>query len=57
MARRKHINRPTFKTKEQAIVHGFITHGETRGGVRKFRMWKTKKGWSVARKPNFEKKK
>ena len=52
MTKRKWKNRPTFKTKGQAVKHGFITHGVNKNGVRKFRMWKTKRGWSVASKKN-----
>ena len=50
MPKKKWENRPTFKTKSQALRHGYIQYGKTKSGARKFRLWKTKKGWSVARK-------
>lgn len=50
MKKRKYEDRPTFKSKRAAERHGYITYGKDKKGRRKFRIWKTKKGWSVARK-------
>ena len=43
---------PTFRTKLQALRHGYITYGRTRTGARKFRIYKLRRnrGWNVARK-------
>jgi len=48
MTCRKYKNRATYKTKKAEIRHGMIQYGEDNKGRRKFRIWKTKKGWSVA---------
>jgi len=38
---------PTFTSKKKSIAHGYITYGKTKSGRRKFRVYKTKKGWNV----------
>jgi len=43
-------NKPTYKKKSESLRHGAIQYGHTKSGARKFRIWKTKKGWSVGRK-------
>jgi len=42
-------NRSTYRTKKQAIRHGYITYGETKTGRRKFIVYKVKKGWNVVK--------
>jgi len=41
-------NKPTYRTKLQAIRHGYITYGRKKSGARKFRVYKVKGGWNVS---------
>jgi len=43
-------DRPTFKSRTKAVRHGHITYGKTKSGMRNFKIWKTKGGWSVSPK-------
>ncbi len=44
------FDRPTYKTKRQAIVHGYLTYGKTKNGARKFKIYKVKNGWNVMKR-------
>jgi len=41
---------PTFKTKKEALQHGYIQYGKTWKGARKFKIYKVKRGWNVRKK-------
>ena len=43
-------DKPTYKTKKQAMKHGYITYGKYKTGANKFRVYKVKDGWNVAEK-------
>ena len=43
-------DKPTYKTKKQAMKHGYITYGRYKTGAKKFRVYKVKDGWNVAEK-------
>ena len=47
MACRK--DKPTYKSKAQALRHGHIMYGETKSGARKFRVYRVKGGWNVSK--------
>lgn len=49
--KRNYEHRKTFLRKFQAVEHGFIQYGKNPRGARQFRVWKTKRGFSVAKKP------
>lgn len=42
-------NKPTYKTKEAAEKHGYMTYGKTKTGGKKFRVYKVSKGWNVSK--------
>lgn len=41
---------PTFRSKKDAVRHGYIQYGKTKSGKRKFRVYKIKQGWNVVGK-------
>lgn len=41
---------PTFRTKRQAIRHGYIQYGRNKRGARKFTVRKVRNGWNVYKK-------
>lgn len=41
---------PTYRTKKEAIRHGYIQYGRTWKGARKFRVYRVKGGWNVKKK-------
>lgn len=43
-------DKPTYKTKAEALRHGYIQYGRTVRGARKFRVYKVKGGWNVKKK-------
>lgn len=53
MPKKKHFkkeNKPTYKTKNAALRHGYIQYGKKKSGARKFKIYKVKGGWNVSRK-------
>lgn len=46
----KRENKPTYKTKLEALRHGYIQYGKTKTGGRKFKVYKVKGGYNVTRK-------
>ncbi len=43
-------NRPTYKTKIEALRHGYIQYGKKKSGARNFIVYRVKGGWNVIRK-------
>ncbi len=43
-------NVPTYKTKKDALRHGYIQYGRSKSGARNFRIYRVKDGWNVVRK-------